>query len=282
MARNKKVETRDRNEDPITGEPGAHPVGVGLGTAGGAAAGAAGGAVLGPPGAIVGAVIGGIVGGLAGKGVAEAIDPTVEDKYWSKQYRIRPYVNKGEKYETYQPAYHYGITAQQKYANKSFDEAEASLRRGWTKARGTSALDWDRARDAVRDAYDRTIQLREEQLCATKTQAKTGEVKVRKEVVSEHKTIDVPVEHEEVVIERRPVSRRTSDTNFRAEEIRVPVSGDQVRADKQTVVKEEVSVGKRKVQGNERVSGTVRKEELRVEETGKAKVRGNVSKKPGR
>jgi hypothetical protein len=36
---------KDRNEDPITGEPGSHPVGVGVGTAGGAAAGAAVGAV---------------------------------------------------------------------------------------------------------------------------------------------------------------------------------------------------------------------------------------------
>jgi uncharacterized protein (TIGR02271 family) len=231
---------------------------------------------------VVGAVIGGIAGGLAGKEVAEVIDPTAEDRYWSKQYRSRPYVAKGDKYEVYQPAYHYGITAQQKHANKSFAEAEPSLRRGWNKARGASTLGWDQARNAVRDAYDRTLQLREEQLRATKTPVQTGEVKVRKEVVSEHKTIDVPVEREEVVIERRPASRQTGAADFRAEEIRVPVSGEQVRADKQTVVKEEVSVGKRKVQGNERVSGTVRKEELRLEETGKAKVRGNIGKKPGR
>lgn len=282
MARNKNVKAADRNEDPITGEAGAHPVGVGLGTAGGAAAGAAGGAVLGPIGAVVGAVIGGVAGGLAGKGVAEAIDPTVEDKYWSKNYRSRPYVAKGTKYEEYRPAYLYGVQAQTKHQDKPFDQAEANLRRGWTKARGESSLEWQQARDAVRDAYDRTLQLREEQLHATKTPVKTGEVKVRKEVITEHKTIDVPVEHEEVVVERRPVSRRASNADFRAEEIRIPVSGDQVRAEKQTVVKEEVNVGKRKVQGTERVGGTVRKEELRVEEQGQAKVRGNASKKQGR
>ncbi|MBL8793537.1 MAG: YsnF/AvaK domain-containing protein [Planctomycetia bacterium] len=282
MAQNKKAKTADRNEDPITGEPGAHPVGVGLGTAGGAAAGAAGGAVLGPVGAVVGAVIGGVAGGLAGKGVAEAIDPTEEDRYWRKHYRTRPYFNTGEKYETYQPAYHYGISSQQKYATKSFDDAEAGLKRGWNKARGESTLDWDRARDAVRDAYDRTIQLREEQLQATKTPVKKGEVKVRKEVVTEHQTIDVPVEREEVVIERRPVSRRAANADFRAEEVRIPVSGEQVRADKRTVVKEEVSVGKRKVQDTEKVSGAVRKENLRVEESGKVKVRGNAARKPSR
>src|SRR5438105_822724 len=43
------VTSTDANRDPITGEPGAHPVGTGVGTAaGGAAAGAAGGAAAGP------------------------------------------------------------------------------------------------------------------------------------------------------------------------------------------------------------------------------------------
>ena len=63
MERNEK-EPRDANRDPITGAPGAHPVGVGLGTAaGGMAAGAAAGAVGGPAGAVAGAVVGGIVAG---------------------------------------------------------------------------------------------------------------------------------------------------------------------------------------------------------------------------
>ncbi len=58
--------------DPITGEPDAHPVGVGVGAFGGGAAGAAlGGVVAGPVGLLVGAAIGAIAGGLAGKEVAE-------------------------------------------------------------------------------------------------------------------------------------------------------------------------------------------------------------------
>src|SRR4051794_27931240 len=73
---------RDLNADPISGEPGAHPVGAGVGAAAaGAAAGAAGGAMAGPAGVVVGAVIGGVAGGLAGKEVAESIDPTTEDAY---------------------------------------------------------------------------------------------------------------------------------------------------------------------------------------------------------
>lgn len=58
----------DANRDPITNEPGAHPVGTGLGAAvGGAAAGAATGAFGGPVGAAIGGVVGAVAGGLAGK-----------------------------------------------------------------------------------------------------------------------------------------------------------------------------------------------------------------------
>ena len=56
--------------DPITGEPGAHPVGVGVGALGAGAAGAAIGAIGGPIGMLIGAAIGAVAGGLAGKEVA--------------------------------------------------------------------------------------------------------------------------------------------------------------------------------------------------------------------
>ena len=75
MERDERPET---NPDPITGAPGAHPVGVGLGAAaGGIAAGAAAGTLAaGPIGTVVGAAIGAVVGGLAGKGAAESMNPT--------------------------------------------------------------------------------------------------------------------------------------------------------------------------------------------------------------
>jgi ElaB/YqjD/DUF883 family membrane-anchored ribosome-binding protein len=73
-----KTEHPETNPDPITGAPGAHPVGVGLGAAaGGIAAGAAAGTfAAGPIGTVVGAAIGAVVGGLAGKGAAESMNPT--------------------------------------------------------------------------------------------------------------------------------------------------------------------------------------------------------------
>jgi len=121
---------------------------------------------------------------------------------------------------------------------------------------------------------EQKIQLHEEQLHAQKQNVQKGEVRVRKEVVTENKTIDVPVTREEVVIERHAVNRQAaSGANIRpGEEIRIPVSEEQVNVTKDTVVKEEVNVGKRQVQGTEKVGGTVRKEQVKVERQGNVAV----------
>jgi len=80
----------ERHTDPISGAPGAHPVGTGLGAAaGGAATGAAVGAVAGPVGALIGVTVGAVVGGLAGKGIAETIDPSAEAAYWREHPQSR-------------------------------------------------------------------------------------------------------------------------------------------------------------------------------------------------
>ncbi len=147
----------DANRDPISGAPGAHPVGTGIGAAlGGAAAGAATGTVAGPVGTVVGAAVGAIVGGLAGKGVAEAIDPTREDAYWRENYNTRPYVS-GASYDDFGPAYAYGVSSYTRHAGHghSFDDIESDLARDWNTARGKSSLTWDRAKNATRDAWNR-------------------------------------------------------------------------------------------------------------------------------
>jgi len=258
-----------RNPDPITDQPGSHPVETGIGAAvAGAASGMAVGSVTGPVGAAVGAAVGAVAGGLAGKGIGELIDPTTEDNWLRDNFSSRPYARKGETYENYESAYRYGGHAENQYRGKTFQDVEHDLASGWEKTKDKAGMGWDRARDAVKDAYDRTIQLREERLKADKTPVHTGNVNLRKEVHTEHKTIDVPVEREEVVIERRAASGHTAAGEIRNEEIRIPVSEEKVNVSKDTVVKEEVSVGKRKVQDTQRVGGTVRSEELKVDRQG--------------
>jgi hypothetical protein len=153
------------NRDPITGAPGAHPVGVGVGAAaGGAASGAAIGTVAGPVGTVVGAAVGAVLGGLAGKAAAEMLDPTVEEAYWREEYQRRPYVTEGASYDDYGPAYRYGLDTYTRRDGRSFDEAETDLAAGWTSARRTSRLEWDDARHAARDAWQRAGDLAERAL----------------------------------------------------------------------------------------------------------------------
>ena len=263
-----------RNADPITDAPGAHPIETGVGAgAVGAAAGLAVGALGGPVGAVIGAAVGGaVVGGLAGKGVGELIDPTTEDAWLHDYFGTRTAHKKGETADHYRDAYRYGLTSADTYHGRRFEDVEGDLRTGWDKARGTSTLSWDEARDAVRHAFDRTIQLKEEQLRVTKTPVETGDVKVRKEVHTDHRTVTVPVEREEVVVERRPAAGTTSG-EVKAEEIRIPVKEEKVNVSKETVAREEVRVAKRKVRDTKEVSDDVRREELVVETEGKAKVR---------
>ena len=156
MATKRTVTTKDANRDPISGEPGAHPVGVGVGAAlGGAAAGAAAGAVGGPVGAAVGAVVGGVAGGYAGKAAAEGIDPTEEEAYWEENYSSRPYYDEEVAYDEYAPAYRFGWEARSRFADRPYAEVESELQRDWEESERSEQLEWERAQPAVRDAWDR-------------------------------------------------------------------------------------------------------------------------------
>ena len=267
--------TGSRNPDPITDAPGSHPIETGIGAAiGGAASGAAVGAVGGPIGAIVGGIVGGaIAGGYAGKGVGELIDPTTEDNWIREYYGSESNKPAGATVDTYRPAYRYGMQAASAHTGKRFEDVETDLRSGWEKSSAQSGMAWDQARGAARHAFDRTVRLHEERLTVDKERVQTGDVKVRTEVRTERQTVTVPVEKEEVVIEHRPVHGAAAGGEVKAQEIRIPVREEKVHVGKETVVKEEVTVGKRKVQGTETVSADVRKEELKVEQQGDARVR---------
>lgn len=131
---------------------------------------------------------------------------------------------------------------------------------------------------------ERRIQLRGEMLRTYKERVQRGEVTLRKEVITENQSVNVPVTREELVIERTPGSGRASGEIGTEEEVRVPLSEERVRVEKQPVVNEEVRVGKRQVQSNKEVSDQVRHEELRVDKKGEVETpieeSGRKSKKP--
>ena len=126
--------------------------GVAGGVAGGAITGALAGGLTGPVGAAIGAAAGAVAGMLAGR---SKVDPVVEDTYWRDNYSTRPYVDKGAKYDDYSPAYRHGVEAHTRYPDRHFDEIESDLGRDWGTTRGTSSLEWEKAKHASRDAWTR-------------------------------------------------------------------------------------------------------------------------------
>jgi hypothetical protein len=122
------------------------------GVVGGATAGALAGGVTGPVGAVIGAAVGAVAGAVMGR---KAADPVIEDTYWRDNHATRPYAQKDVTFDHYQPAYRAGVESYNRNPSRSFDEVEPELGRDWGRARGKSSLEWEHARPAARDAWDR-------------------------------------------------------------------------------------------------------------------------------
>jgi uncharacterized protein (TIGR02271 family) len=116
-------------------------------------------------------------------------------------------------------------------------------------------------------ATDRTLTRSEEELQIGKREVSRGEVRVTKHVTTEHVTQPVTRRREEVVVERRPVASgtRTPDP-IGEDEVRIPLTEEEVVVEKRPVVKEELVIGKRTVEERDVVNAEVRREEFDVDE----------------
>ena len=113
------------------------------------------------------------------------------------------------------------------------------------------------------------IDLAAEELHVDKTMQQAGEVEIHKEVIEEQVNVPVTLQREEVVITRHAVNRDLAPGEMatdldEGEVIRVPVMEEQANVTKTAHVVEEVEINKRKVSENQTVTGTVRHEEIDV------------------
>jgi uncharacterized protein (TIGR02271 family) len=118
---------------------------------------------------------------------------------------------------------------------------------------------------------DVRVPIAEEELVAEKRERQAGEVRVHKDVVTEHKQIDVPVTREEVHVERVPVQggdARGAEARFEKDDVRVPVREEEVEIRKRPVVREEVRVSKTARREERRAEGDVRREEVEIDKEG--------------
>lgn len=111
--------------------------------------------------------------------------------------------------------------------------------------------------------------LSEEQLAVGTREVQAGEVGIRKHVETEHVHENVQLRHDEVDVERRPITdgyvAGAGATIGENEEIRIPLHAEEAVVEKRVVPTEELVVRKREVVENQGVDATLRRETAEVD-----------------
>ena len=154
---------------------------------------------------------------------------------------------------------------------------------GSTTAQGTPQADHETTRrtdtdrgtvghDTSGPTTDEAMTRSEEELRVGTRQREAGRARLRKYVVTENVTRTVPVSHEEVTIEREPITDANRDAahdgpGISEEEHEVVLHEDEIVTDKNVVAKERVRMGKETVTEDHQVTEEVRKEQIEAEGT---------------
>ncbi len=118
----------------------------------------------------------------------------------------------------------------------------------------------------LEDEDELRVQRSEEELAAGTREREAGQLKVRKRGRTDREQIEMPTRHEEVSVERVPVEGEATETEIGEDEVRVPVTEEEVVVEKRPVAKEEVRIRKDVVSDTETVEEDVRREEVEVED----------------
>ncbi|WP_336922168.1 PRC and DUF2382 domain-containing protein [Aquipuribacter sp. SD81] len=154
---------------------------------------------------------------------------------------------------------HYGL------ADPSHDEADRTDRTDRAQTGGAPA--GAQGRDTSGPTTDEAMTRSEEQLHVGTERVERGRARLRKYVVTEDVTTTVPVSHEEVRLEREPVTDANRDEamsggDLTSEEHEVVLTEERVTVDKETVPVERVRVGTETVTEDREVTEQVRKEQI--------------------
>jgi uncharacterized protein (TIGR02271 family) len=148
------------------------------------------------------------------------------------------------------------------YGRADYDE--------WTGEDRTADLDLDRERDRRFDREtdtDDAMTRSEEELHVGTTSKEAGRARLRKYVVTEQVEKTVPVQREELRVEREPITDENRDAALRGPDItesehEVTLHAEEPVVEKRAVPKERVRLEKDVVTDEETVSGDVRKERI--------------------
>jgi uncharacterized protein (TIGR02271 family) len=126
-------------------------------------------------------------------------------------------------------------------------------------------------RDTSGPTTDQAITRSEEELRVGTQTREAGRVRLRKYVTTEQQTVTVPVQREEVRVEREPITdanldAATSGPAISEEEHEVTLHEEQVVVDKRAVPKERVRLDTETVTDERQVSEEVRKEQIQLDD----------------
>jgi uncharacterized protein (TIGR02271 family) len=112
------------------------------------------------------------------------------------------------------------------------------------------------------------VPLVEEKLNVSKREVTYKEATLIKEPVTETKTVEVPVTHEELIVERRPPTEATTSEKelkppvTSREEIKIPLKKEEFEVKKEPYVKEEAVIKKKRVEERKTITEDVKSEKL--------------------
>jgi uncharacterized protein (TIGR02271 family) len=157
---------------------------------------------------------------------------------------------------------HYGL-------DYTESRSESGLPAG-TSGQRTEAPAGAVGRDMSGPTTDDAMTRSEEELRVGTAQRERGRVRLRKYVTTEQRQVTVPVEREEVRVEREPITdanldAATSGPEISEEEHEVVLHEEEPVVEKRVVPKERVRLGKETVTEQEQVGGEVRQEHIEVE-----------------
>jgi uncharacterized protein (TIGR02271 family) len=151
------------------------------------------------------------------------------------------------------------------------EEGRQPQQNGHKEARtveGEERRDQEERHEGITEREDELrVQRTEEELAVGTREREAGEVRVRKNVRTDRESIEVPTRHEEVSVERVPLSgEAATEAEIGEDEVSVPVTEEEIVVEKRPVVKEEVRIKKDVVEDTEVVEEDVRREEIDVED----------------
>ncbi|MBY0788279.1 YsnF/AvaK domain-containing protein [Corynebacterium parakroppenstedtii] len=180
---------------------------------------------------------------------------------------------------------HYGLTTQDSAQTQTSDRgnaAQAGTAAGTGAAAGTAAGKTERRAEGEKKAAadtsgkkaatsdDGSVIRSEEQLNVNKEKVASGRARLRKYVVEDTETVEVPVSREEVKVEREKLSpeeaKKLGNTRIGEENADVVLHEEQVNVDKETVPVEKVNLNKETVTDKEKVSEDLKKERVEFQD----------------